>query len=85
MARQALIKLRRGGLHEEPSTFDYIRFATTNQSGGTVLTTLYYNDIDVKTVQFESDGYTYVTYKWNYNTDAFFDGNVVNIAFNSRT
>jgi hypothetical protein len=79
-----LIQLRRSGSHEEPSIFDYIRFKTINDAGGVELTVLYYNNINLKTVQLENDGYTYVTYKWNYNTDAFFYNRKVEIDFNGR-
>ena len=76
------IVLRRGGLHEEPAPFTSINFDATPFTGSTIITQLNYADIDVKSVQFEADGYTYTRYKWNYNTDTWGEGAEVTITFN---
>ena len=76
------ITLRRGGLHEEPAPFTSINFDATPFTGSPIITQLNYADIDVKSTQFEADGYTYTRYKWNYNTDTWGQDAQVTITFN---
>jgi len=66
------ITLRRLGSHPEPSTFNTVDITEIPFSGNFGEFSFSYASIDEKIVNYNSsDGYTYVSYKWNYSSDVF--------------